>query len=115
VLFQVAGQCGLGDLAAAKERGVWGIGVDNDQSFIGPHVLTSAVKKVDRGVYLTIGLAKSGKFKGGIDGLNNVKNGGVGYGKVSVKAPNRAALIGKLNLWAKQIASGKVKPPRTVK
>jgi basic membrane protein A len=114
VLFQVAGQCGLGDLAAAKERGVWGIGVDSDQGFLGTHVLTSAVKKVDRGVFLAIQLAKSGKFKGGIDGLNNVKNGGVGYGKVSTKAPNRAALIGKLNLWSKQIASGKVKPPRTV-
>jgi basic membrane protein A len=115
VLFQVAGQCGLGDLAAAKERKVWGIGVDSDQGFLGTHVLTSAVKKVDRGVFLTIGLAKSGKFKGGVDGLNNVKNGGVGYGKVSKAAPNRAALIGKLNLWARQISSGKVKPPRTVK
>jgi basic membrane protein A and related proteins len=115
VLFQVAGQCGLGDLAAAKDRKVWGIGVDSDQGFLGTHVLTSAVKKVDRGVFLTIALAKSGKFKGGVDGLNNVKNGGVGYGKVSTKAPNRAALTSKLKLWSKQIASGKIKPPRTVK
>src|SRR5262245_8948858 len=28
VVFQVAGGCGLGALDAAKERGVWGIGVD---------------------------------------------------------------------------------------
>ena len=45
-----------------------------------------------------------GKYKGGVDGLFNVKNGGVGYGKVSAKAPARAALIAKLNAWAKQIA-----------
>src|SRR5918996_1046460 len=31
VVFQVAGGCGLGALSAAKERGVWGIGVDADQ------------------------------------------------------------------------------------
>ena len=42
-----------------------------------------------------------------------VKNGGVGYGKVSAKAPARSALIAKLNSWAKQISTGKVKPPRT--
>jgi basic membrane protein A len=115
VMFQVAGGCGLGVLAAAKEVGGWGIGVDNDQSFLGPHVLTSATKKVDAGVFLTIALAKSTKWKGGIDGIFNVKNGGVGYGKVSAKAPNRKALIGKLELWSKSLASGKVKPPRTVK
>ncbi|HYX83500.1 MAG TPA: BMP family ABC transporter substrate-binding protein, partial [Gaiellales bacterium] len=32
VVFQVAGGCGLGALAAAKEKGVWGIGVDADQA-----------------------------------------------------------------------------------
>ena len=42
-----------------------------------------------------------------------MKNGGVGYGKVSAKAPARAALISKLNAWAKQISTGKLKPPRT--
>src|SRR5215208_7780707 len=31
VVFQVAGQCGLGALDAAKEKGVQGIGVDADQ------------------------------------------------------------------------------------
>lgn len=115
VVFQVAGGCGLGAISAAADSNAWGIGVDQDQSFLGPQVLTSAVKKVDSGVTQTIKLVKDGKFKGGVDGLFNVKNGGVGYGKVSAKAPARAALIAKLNTWAKQIASGKVKPPRTVK
>ena len=35
VVFQVAGGCGLGALDAAKQEGVWGIGVDADQSFLG--------------------------------------------------------------------------------
>ena len=55
-------------------------------------MLTSATKKVDAGVSQTIKLVKDGKFKGGVDGLFNVKNGGVGYGKVSVNGaePHRA-------------------------
>jgi basic membrane protein A len=115
VLFQVAGGCGLGVLAAAKERKVWGIGVDNDQGFLGTHVLTSATKKVDSGVFQTIALAKTKLWKGGIDGLFNVKNGGVGAGKLSARTPNRLLVQGKLTLWSKRLASGAVKPPREVK
>ena len=92
-MFQVAGGCGLGALQAAKEQGKWGIGVDNDQGFLGTHVLTSATKKVDSGVFQTIQLGRSKAWKAGVDGVFNVKNGGVGYGKVSTKAPNRVALV----------------------
>src|SRR5215204_4503667 len=46
VVFQVAGGCGLGALSAAKEKKVWGIGVDADQFYLGAHMLTSATKKV---------------------------------------------------------------------
>ena len=98
-----------------KEQKKWGIGVDTDQGFLGNHVLTSATKKVDVGVFNTIKLAKSKAWKGGVDTLFNVKNKGVGYGQVSKTAPNRAALLGKLRLWERNLASGKVKPPRTVK
>ena len=68
VVFQVAGGCGLGAITAAKDSNAWGIGVDNDQSFLGPQVLTSAQKKVDAGVTQTIKLVKDGKYKGGVDG-----------------------------------------------
>ena len=115
VVFQVAGGCGLGAIQGAKEQKKWGIGVDTDQSFLGNHVLTSATKKVDVGVFSTIQLARTKAWKGGVDTVFNVKNKGVGYGQVSKTVPNRAALIGKLNLWARNLASGKVKPPRTVK
>ena len=115
VIFQVAGGCGLGAIQAAKEGKGWGIGVDADQFNLGKQVLTSALKKVDVGVFDTIKLAGGNKWKGGVDGLYNAKNGGVGYGKVSTAAPKRQALIKKLNAWTKQLASGKVKPPSTVK
>ena len=54
VIFQVAGQCGLGALSAAAEKNVRGIGVDADQAYLGEHVLTSALKKVDVAVFQTI-------------------------------------------------------------
>ena len=114
VVFQVAGGCGLGALQGAKEQKKWGIGVDNDQGFLGNHVLTSATKKVDVGVYETIRLAKSKAWKGGVDTTFNVKNKGVGAGKLSKTAPNRLALANLLGKWSRDLASGKVKPPRTV-
>jgi basic membrane protein A len=54
IVFQVAGKCGLGALDAAAEKGVWGIGVDADQSFAGPHILTSALKPLEESVYSTV-------------------------------------------------------------
>jgi basic membrane protein A len=111
-VFAAAGGCGLGALQAAKERNVWGIGVDNDQSFLGPHILTSATKKVDVAVFDTIETVTKGTFEGGGDTLYDVANGGVGYGKVSPDAPDRDALIDKLDDVSKQISSGDVTIPR---
>ena len=111
VVFAAAGGCGLGALQAAKEQGKWGIGVDNDQAFLGSHILTSATKKVNLAVFRTIEQLQDNAFVGGTDGIFTVKNGGVGFGVVSTKAPNRAALIAKLNAVSKQIAAGKIKIP----
>ena len=118
VVFQVAGQCGLGVLSAAKEKKVFGIGVDADQGYLGAHVLTSATKKVDVAVYTTIAAAKGGgaKFKTGFNAIFTVKNGGVGYGKISSRAqPAWKKAVESIRL---QIASGKIKvtaqsPPAT--
>ena len=112
-VFAAAGGCGLGALQAANERNVWGIGVDNDQSFLGPHILTSATKKVDVAVFDTIEALTKGSLEGGGDTLYDVANGGVGYGKVSPDAPDREALIAKLDDVSQQISSGDVDIPRT--
>jgi len=83
VVFQVAGQCGLGALDAAKEQNMQGIGVDADQGYLGAHVITSALKKVDVSVFDTVKQVQDGSFKGGEDTIFDVKSGGVGLGKVS--------------------------------
>ena len=107
VVFQVAGGCGLGALDAAQEKRVWAIGVDADQSFLGPHVLTSATKGVDQAVFLAIKDAEAGKFKGGTDSVYGLAQNGVGLGKFSPNTP--AGLEEKVDAVKQQIIDGKVK------
>jgi basic membrane protein A len=106
VIFQVAGGCGLGALDAAKEKDVWGIGVDADQSFLGPHILTSAVKRVDTAVFLAIKSVVDGNFKGG-NMIFGLKQNGVGIGKISPKVPKSE--VAKVNQIRADIISGKIK------
>jgi basic membrane protein A and related proteins len=112
VVFQVAGQCGLGALDAAKEKGVQGIGVDADQGYLGPHILTSALKKVDVAVFQEVKRAQAGNFKGGTDVVATVANDGVGLGKLSAEGQKYADQIQQIQ---HQIASGEIKDiPDTV-
>jgi basic membrane protein A len=106
IVFQVAGGCGLGALNAAGERGVWGIGVDADQSFLGPHILTSAQKGVDAAVFLTIESIKDGTWKGGGNATFGLKEEGVGLGKVSPKVPQED--VDKVEAIKQQIADGEI-------
>jgi basic membrane protein A len=112
VEFQVAGPCGLGVLDAAKEGSVWGVGVDVDQSYLGKHILTSAIKRVDRGVYLTVKAAAEGKFVGGKNLVFNLSNAGVTLGKISPSVP--ASYMKKVNAIKAQIIAGKIKVPTKV-
>jgi basic membrane protein A len=106
VIFQVAGGCGLGALDAAKEKHVWGIGVDADQSFLGPHILTSAVKRVDTAVYDAVKQVVDGNFKGG-NVVFGLKDNGVAIGKISSRV--QQADIAKVNQVRADIISGKIK------
>jgi len=111
-VFAVAGGCGLGALDAARERKVWGIGVDSDQSFLGAHILTSATKKVDRAVFLAIKSVADGRFHGG-NSVYGLQDGGVGLGKVSPRVPKGE--VAALNRIQAQIVAGKILPPKIVR
>ena len=114
-MFGVAGPCGLGALDAAKEAGRWGVGVDVDQSYLGNYILTSAVKRVDTGIFLAVKGAKSGKgYKRGGNLVFNLKNGGVALGKISKKAKIPKAWLTQINKMKTQIITGKIKPPKVV-
>jgi basic membrane protein A and related proteins len=112
VVFQVAGQCGLGALDAAKQESKQGIGVDADQAYLGEHVLTSATKKVDVAVLDTVKSAQDDKFAAGTDQLFELKNDGVGIGKISAAG---ASLESKLDPIKQQIIDGEIDVPDTVK
>jgi basic membrane protein A len=109
VVFNIAGGCGLGALAAAKEHGVWGIGVDTDQSFVGPHILTSAVTRIPVGVRRALGSLERGTFKSGGNRVYGLRENGVGLGKISPKVP--PAFLRRLEEIRRAIVAGKIKVP----
>jgi basic membrane protein A len=112
VVFAVAGNCGLGALDAAKQRGAWGVGVDSDQSFLGPHILTSAVKRVDVAVFDAIEAARDGEFAGGTDLVFDLENGGVAVGEISPDVPE--GFVDRMNELEPRIRSGEIEPPSTL-
>ena len=113
VIFQVAGQSGLGALDAAKEKGVKGIGVDADQRYLGDQILTSALKKVDNAVFQTAKDVQAGSFKAGSDTVFDLKSQGVGVGSMAPDVEKYKAQLDKIQ---QQILSGEITDiPDTVK
>ncbi|MCW3021141.1 MAG: family transporter substrate-binding protein [Conexibacter sp.] len=112
VVFQVAGQCGLGALDAAKQKSKQGIGVDADQSYLGPYILTSAIKKVDTSVLDTVKQVQDDKYTGGANTTFDVKNKGAGIGKVSAAG---AKYQPQLDDVTAKLAAGSITVPDTVK
>jgi basic membrane protein A and related proteins len=113
VVFDVAGVCGLGVLQAVRERGVWGIGVDVDQSYLGPQILTSVVKRYDVEVYATVEALVQGRLRTGGNSVWSLRNGGVGLGKISPKVPR--ALVAEVAKIRAEIAAGTIKVPTTLR
>jgi basic membrane protein A and related proteins len=73
VVFQVAGDCGLGALDAACERNAIAIGVDADQSSQGDCVVTSALKPLEESVFGLIETFQNGQFEGGTNAFYGVE------------------------------------------
>jgi basic membrane protein A len=112
VVFQVAGECGLGALSATRQQKVWGIGVDADQSFLGPHILTSALKRVDEAVFETIKSVVDGNWKGGRNLTFGLADDGVGLGTISPKVPQKD--LERLDQAKKQIRDHEIEVPTTL-
>jgi basic membrane protein A and related proteins len=112
VVFQVAGGCGLGALDAAGERGSWGIGVDADQSFLGNHVLTSAMKRVDEAVFRIIRSVTDGTWKAGLNVTFGLAEHGVGLGKINSEVPEDHRRM--LEDVQRDILAGEIEIPRSL-
>lgn len=112
VVFDVAGACGLGALEVAKRKGVFGIGVDIDQSYLGKFILTSVVKNLDAAVYDLVKRLVAGRLRTGGDLRFDLRNRGVGLGPFSPEVPR--ALRRELIPLARQIRQGKIVVPTTL-
>jgi len=110
VVYTVAGSTGIGAIEACKEKGVYAIGVDNDQDYIAKGtVITSMMKRIDTAVYTTIESAVKGKLESGIFEFN-IANGGIDTSEFKYtrdKLSNDA--LEKLAQIKKDMISGKIK------
>jgi basic membrane protein A and related proteins len=71
----------------ARSQIAAGAGVDVDQSFLGPHILTSVLKHWDVEVYDTVEALVRGRLLGGRDIVWDLANGAVGLGRISSSVP----------------------------
>lgn len=113
IILSAAGGTGVGAIEAAKEQNKYAIGVDKDQSELAPkNVLTSALKKVDVGVYDTVKEFKDGKLVGGQAKIYGLKENGVGIPE-STKNLVPQDIIDYVNTMADKVKSGEIKVPDT--
>lgn len=114
VVFPVAGSCGLGALAAARDEGRFGVGVDVDQSALGPYVLTSVIKRLDVVVFRAVDALARGRFRTGIDRTYGIRGGAVALGKISPRVPRR--LVAQVRRLRTRLLRGDLPPiPTTLR
>jgi basic membrane protein A len=112
VIFHAAGKSGDGVFAAARQRGLFAIGVDLDQhSAAACCVVTSMLKRVDVAVVDAIRSVVEGRFAGGVTELGLAEHG-VGF---VADEHNRVllppAIVAKAQLIADQIVAGAIEVP----
>jgi basic membrane protein A len=112
VVFEVAGACGLGALQAAKQKGVWGIGVDEDKSYLGSFVLTSVVTQNEQPLSREFQALRQGRLPTGGNILLDLRNGGVGLGKFSPEVPR--SIVREVDRVRAQIVAGKIRVPSKI-
>ncbi|MDC7235821.1 MAG: BMP family ABC transporter substrate-binding protein [Spirochaetales bacterium] len=113
IIFHAAGGVGNGLIEAAKEQGKWAIGVDRDQNDLAPdNVLTSAMKRVDNGIYNLSKELAEGNFPGGTTVAYGLAEGGVGIAPTSSKHVP-ADILAEVEMLEKKIIAGEFVVPNT--
>ncbi len=116
IVFQLAGLSGLGVIDAMKDapKGYFAIGADQDQDYLAPgHVLVSAIKRVDIGVFDGIKSVYDGTFVGETKTLS-ITNGGIGISPMTyTKQLVPQSVLSELKVLENMIKSGKLEIPQT--
>ena len=113
VIFIAGGDVGTGAIEAIKEANKYGIGVDRDQSDLAPeNILSSAIKRVDVGVYETVKELLEGNFKGGTSTTYGLEEGGVGIADTTSNLVPQDVLD-FVNEQIEKLKSGEISVPKT--
>ncbi|WP_455537866.1 BMP family lipoprotein [Terrisporobacter sp.] len=111
IIFACAGDSGVGVLECAKETGKFAIGVDRDQNDIAPkNILTSAMKKVNEGVYDVVEKLKGDNFEGGTTLVFGLNEDGIGLAPSTDKNVSQD-VIDYVNRQIEKIISGELVVP----
>ena len=117
VIFQIASAAGDGVFEAAKDRGIYAIGVDSDQKYISPEVIICSMKKeVGSSIYDAVkALAGGDASKWGTTWVADMSNGyvGIGYGDDSMTQQVPDEVKAAVEEMAKKIISGEIKVDTT--
>lgn len=115
IVFHAAGDTGNGVIEAAKEAGKKAIGVDRDQNNVAPEtIITSAIKRVDVGVYTTVKNLLDDKFEGGKVDTYGLNEDGVGIAETT-KEDVDPSVLEFVNEQGEKIKKGEIKVPSTMK
>ena len=113
IILSAAGGPGLGAIESAKEQNKYAIGVDMDQSKLAPNnVLTSALKKVNVGVYDTVKEFVDGNLKGGEAKVYGLEQNGVGIPETTKNLVPQE-ILDYVNSQIEKVKSGDIKVPAT--
>lgn len=113
IVFICGGDVGTGSIEAAKELGKFAIGVDRDQSDLAPqNVLTSAIKRVDVGVYEVVKALKEGNFEGGTNTVYGLNEDAVGIPATTSNLVSEE-ILNFVNEQMEKFKSGELTAPKT--
>jgi basic membrane lipoprotein Med (substrate-binding protein (PBP1-ABC) superfamily) len=91
-------------MGAAADARVWAVGVDSDQSFLGPHVLTSVLKRYEAAFGDVFNRVKTGTLRTGRDTTLTMRDGAAGLGRISPRVPR--PLVTQLHSLERQLKNG---------
>jgi len=114
IIYHASGGTGAGLFDAAKDKGIFAIGVDSDQAKLVPDapILTSVLKRVDNAVYQAIQDANAGNFPGGKIIDLGLKENGLSlapFGRFDDEVPQKVK--DEVDKAQKGIISGDIKVP----
>jgi len=111
IVFHAAGGVGDGVIEAAKEQGKYAIGVDRDQNDLAPdNVITSAMKRVDIGMYTIVQQLKEGNFPGGQTVVLGLADGGVDIAPTSDKHVPKE-ILDEVEVLKQKVIDGEIEVP----